>query len=115
MHRLVTVASKAHHMDPKLHRVLTEQIQRTGQLPDVEAFNREIHTLVRADLESHRKEMRRIDPGLATFICVSAIEADAHNAGLNQAEMLGVMRGPGLYIAIRQIPRSAASAIELVE
>ena len=86
--KLVTVAIEAHRIDPKLHRVLAEQIPRTGQLKDVEAFNREVHTLVRAYLESRRKEMRKIDPGLATFICVSAIEAVAHNTVLNQAEML---------------------------
>ncbi|MGY4428446.1 AcrR family transcriptional regulator [Bradyrhizobium sp. F1.13.1] len=86
--RLVTVALEAHRIDPKLHRVLAEQIPRTGQLADVEVFNREVHTLVRAYLESRRKEMRKIDPGLATFICVSTIEAVAHNAVLNQAELL---------------------------
>ena len=86
--RLVTVAIEAHHIDPKLHRVLAEQIPRTGQLADVEAFNREVHTLVRAYLESRRKEMRKIDLDTATFICVSAIEAVAHNTVLNQAEML---------------------------
>jgi hypothetical protein len=32
--------------------------------------------------------MRRIDPDLAAFICVSAIEAIAHNTVLSRAEML---------------------------
>jgi AcrR family transcriptional regulator len=86
--KLVTVAIEAHRINPKLHRVLAEQIPRTGQLADVEAFNREIQALVRAYLESRRKEMRKIDPGLATFICVSAIEAVAHNTVLNEAEVL---------------------------
>ncbi|MFT4117391.1 TetR/AcrR family transcriptional regulator [Bradyrhizobium sp.] len=86
--RLVTVAIEAHRIDPKLHRVLAEQIPRTGQLADVEAFNREVQTLVRAYLESRRKDMRRIDLDMATFICVSTIEAVAHNTVLNQAEML---------------------------
>ncbi|KJC37496.1 TetR family transcriptional regulator [Bradyrhizobium sp. LTSP849] len=86
--RLVTVAIEAHRIDPKLHRVLAEQTPRTGQLADVEAFNREVHTLVRAYFESRRKEMRKIDIDIATFICVSAIEAIAHNTVLNQAEML---------------------------
>jgi AcrR family transcriptional regulator len=85
--RLVTVAIEAHRIDPKLHRALAEQIPRAGKL-DVEAFNREIHTLVRAYLESRRKEMRKIDLDVATFICVSTIEAVAHNTVLNQAEML---------------------------
>ncbi|WP_333927708.1 hypothetical protein [Bradyrhizobium sp. CCBAU 11361] len=44
--------------------------------------------LVRTYLESRRNEMRKIDPALATFICVSAIEAVAHNTVLNHAEML---------------------------
>lgn len=85
--RLVTVAIEAHRINPKLHRVLAEQIPRAGKL-DVEAFNREVHTLVRSYLERHRKEMRKIDLDVGTFICVSAIEAVAHNMVLNQAEML---------------------------
>lgn len=85
--RLVTVAIEAHRINPELHRVLAEQIPRAGKL-DVEAFNREVHTLVRAYFNSHRKEMRKIDLDVATFICVSTIEAIAHNTVLNQAEML---------------------------
>ena len=68
--------------------MLAEQIPRTGQLKDVEAFNREVHALVRAYFETRRKELRKIDLDVATFICVSAIEAVAHNAVPNQAEML---------------------------
>lgn len=86
--KLVTVAIEAHRINPKLHRVLAEQIPRTGQLKDVEALNREVHTLVRTYLESRRKEMRKIDLDVATFICVSAIEAVAHNTVLDHAEML---------------------------
>ncbi|RXH25448.1 TetR family transcriptional regulator [Bradyrhizobium nanningense] len=86
--RLVTVAIEAHRINPKLHRVLAEQIPRTGQLKDIEAFNREVQTLVRTYLESRRKEMRKVDLDVATFICVSAIEAVAHNTVLNGAEML---------------------------
>jgi AcrR family transcriptional regulator len=86
--RLVTVAIEAHRIAPRLHRVLAEQIPRTGPLANVEAFNREVHALVRAYLESRRKELGKIDLEIATFICVSAIEAIAHNIVLNQAEML---------------------------
>lgn len=86
--KLVTVAIEAHRIDPKLHRVLAEQIPRTGQLKDVEAFNREVHDLVRTYLESRRKEMRKIDLDVATFVCVSSIEAVAHNTVLNGPEML---------------------------
>ncbi|WP_347338566.1 TetR/AcrR family transcriptional regulator [Bradyrhizobium nitroreducens] len=88
LRRLVTVAIEAHRINPKLHRVLAEQIRRTGQLKDVEAYNREIQTLVRTYLESRRKEMRKVDLDAATFICVSAIEAIAYNTVLHGAEML---------------------------
>lgn len=86
--KLVTVAIEAHRINPKLHRVLAEQIPRTGQLKDVEAFNREVQALVRTYLESRRKEMRKVDLDVATFICVSTIESVAHNMVLNGAEML---------------------------
>ena len=85
--RLVTVAIGAHRIKPELHRVLAEQIPRAGKL-DVEAYNREIHALVRAYLDSRRKEMRKVDLDVATFICVSAIEAVAHNVVLNRVEIL---------------------------
>ena len=40
--RLVTTAVHAHGIDPKLHRVLAEQIPRTGRLANTERFNTEI-------------------------------------------------------------------------
>jgi AcrR family transcriptional regulator len=85
--RLVTVAIEAHRINPNLHRVLAEQIPRAGKL-DVEAYSREIHSLVRTYFETDRKDMRKVDLDVATFICVSTIESVAHNAVLNQAEML---------------------------
>jgi AcrR family transcriptional regulator len=85
---LVAVAIRAHRIDPKLHRVLTEQIPRTGRLEKVEAFNREIYALFRAFLEDHRDELRTVDLGLAAFVCVTSIEALAHTAVLHRSEKL---------------------------
>ncbi len=85
--RLVTAAMDAHRINPKLHRVLDEQIPRAGKL-DVEASNREVHALVRAYLENHRSELRKIDLDLAAFVCVSTIEAIAHNTVLHRGEVL---------------------------
>ena len=86
--RLVAVAIEAHRIDPKLHRVLAEQIPRTGRLENVEAFNRETYALFRAYLESHSDELRMIDLGLAAFVCVTSIEALAHTAVLHRSEKL---------------------------
>lgn len=79
---LVAVAVKAHRVDPKLHRVLAEQIPRVGRLEKAETFNRENYAIFRAYLESHRDEIRAADLELAAFICVTAIEAVTHNAVL---------------------------------
>jgi AcrR family transcriptional regulator len=86
--KLVTTALEAHRIDPKLHRVLTEQIPRTGKLEHIEAFNRENHTLFRTYLEAHRNEFRAVDLGLAAFVCVTSIEALTHTAVLHHSEML---------------------------
>lgn len=86
--RLVAVAIEAHRVDPKLHRVLTEQIPRVGRLENVEAFNRQAYALFRAYLEDHSDELRVLDLGLAAFVCVTSIEALTHTAVLRRSEML---------------------------
>ena len=80
---LVTMAVKAHRIDPKLHRVLAEQIPRVGRLEKVETFNQENYALFKAYLESHREEIRAADLGLAAFVCVTSIEALTHTAVLH--------------------------------
>jgi AcrR family transcriptional regulator len=86
--KLVAAAIEAHRVDPKLHRVLAEQIPRTGKLEDVEAFNRETYELFRAYLEDHRDELRAVDLDLAAFVCVTTIEALTHTAVLHRPEVL---------------------------
>jgi AcrR family transcriptional regulator len=86
--KLIAVAVKAHRVDPKLHRVLAEQIPRVGKLEKVETFNRENYTLFRHYLESRRDEIRDLDLDLASFVCVTSIEALTHNAVLHPSKML---------------------------
>jgi AcrR family transcriptional regulator len=86
--RLVKMAIDAHRVDPKLHRVLAEQIPRTGKLEHIEAFNRENYTLFRTYLESHKAEISAVDVDLAAFVCVTSIEALTHTAVLHHADML---------------------------
>lgn len=84
--KLVATAIDAHRVDPTLHRVLTEQIPRTGRLEGIGANIREGHILFRAYLEAHRDELRSMDLELATFVCVTTIEALTHTAVLRHAE-----------------------------
>lgn len=86
--RIVATAVRAHRIDPRLHRVLAEQIPRVGKLRDVETFSRENYTLFRTYLESHRDEIRVDDLELASFICVTSIEALTHNAVIHHSSML---------------------------
>jgi AcrR family transcriptional regulator len=81
--KLAAVAVKAHRIDPRLHRVLAEQIPRVGRLEKVETFNRQNYALFAAYLEHHRDEIRAVDLGLAAFVCVTSIEALTHTAVLH--------------------------------
>ena len=82
---LVTVAIRAHRVDPDLHRVLAEQIPRTGGLENTETFNQENYTLFRTYLEAHRSEIRAVDLEMAAFVCVTSIEALTHTAVLHHS------------------------------
>lgn len=86
--KVVAAAIDAHRIDPKLHRVLTEQIPRTGRLDNVEALNREVYGLFRGYLEGRGDELRAVDLDLAAFVCVTSIEALTHTAVLHRSEVL---------------------------
>ena len=88
LRKVITAAIDAHRLDPKLHRVLAEQIPRTGRLEKVEAFNRAYFSLFKAFLETHRDELRTVDLGLAAFVCVTTIEALTHTAVLHRSDIL---------------------------
>jgi AcrR family transcriptional regulator len=94
--KLVAVAIEAHRVDPKLHRVLTEQVPRTGSLEKVETFSRENFALFRAYLEAHRDEVRVVDLGLAAFVCVTSIEALTHTAVLHHPKVISDAAMAGL-------------------
>jgi Tetracyclin repressor-like, C-terminal domain len=85
---LVSVMIEAHRVNPKLHRVLGEQVPRTGRLENIEAIEREAYALVRTYLEAHRDELDVADPDLAAFVCVTAVEALTHEAVVRSRESL---------------------------
>lgn len=109
--KLVAVAIRAHRVDPKLHRVLAEQIPRTGRLKNVEAFNRENFALFRTCLEGHRDEIRDVDLDLAAFVCVTsgggadtfgglAPSGDALGRGNRGAQRRGYTARGGLFAIV---------------
>lgn len=86
--RLVAAGIAAHRIDPKLHRVLAEEMPRSVRLENVVASSREAIPYFRDFLEGHRAELRQVDVDLAAFVCLSSIEALTHNAVLHRADML---------------------------
>jgi AcrR family transcriptional regulator len=85
---LITAAIDAHRIDPKLHRVLAEQVPRFGRLENIDAVEQNARTLVRAYLEGHRYEIEAADLDLAAFILTTTIEALTHSAVLHRPDVL---------------------------
>ena len=85
--QVIRVAVEAHRVDPPLHRVLAEEIPRTGALERVGGVNYEAQELFRDYLHRRRDELAVADVEMAAFVCATAIEAIAHNAVLHQPEV----------------------------
>ena len=84
----VRAAIAAHRVDPKLHRILDEEVPRAGQLQNVDAALQNASGLFRAYLEAHRHEIDVSDPELAAFILVTTVEALTHSAVLHRPDIL---------------------------
>ncbi len=85
---LVRVGIDSHRVNPRLHRVLTEQVPRVGRLENIQAVGRETYALVRAYLEAHREELTVTDTDLAAFIIVTTVEALTHTAVVDRPDAL---------------------------
>jgi AcrR family transcriptional regulator len=85
---LVRAGVDGHRVDPKLHRVLAEQVPRTGRLETIDAVERYAGPLLRGYLEAHRDEIGVADLDLAAFVLVTAVEALTHAAVLRRPDLL---------------------------
>ncbi len=85
---LVRMMIDAHRVNPELHRVLVEDVPRTGRLGEVETFDRESYAVIRTFLEKRQSEMRKLDLDLAAYICVKSVEALTHGAVADHPQWL---------------------------
>jgi AcrR family transcriptional regulator len=85
---LVKLGIDTHRVNPKLHRVLTEQVPRVGRLDNVQAIDRQAYALVRTYLDAHRDEIQVADVELAAFVCVTTVEALTHAAVIYRPDVL---------------------------
>lgn len=85
---LVELCVEAHAVEPELHRVLMEQVPRTGRLARVGEFEVTMHGLIVAYLEEHRAHLRVDDLDLAAFLAAATVEAVTHLAVLYHPKRL---------------------------
>ncbi len=72
---IVRALLEAQAVDPKLHKVLIEQVPRVGRLARVNEMEKRVETQIRAKLERHAAEIRPKDTALAAFLLVRAVKA----------------------------------------
>jgi AcrR family transcriptional regulator len=76
----------AHGIDPKLHKVLIEQVPRVGRLEQVVGVEREVEGLVSVFLEARRHELRRSRHRAVAFVLFNVVEAVTHAAVLAELD-----------------------------
>jgi AcrR family transcriptional regulator len=88
VHVMIEMMLRAHAVDPALHRVLMEQVPRTGRLGKRDDFEREILAAVTAFLASRKSELGVVDVEMAATIVVASVEAITHGAVLHRPDAL---------------------------
>jgi AcrR family transcriptional regulator len=68
----------AHHVEPRLHRVLHEQVPRIGRLGRQREMNRRARETTARFFEAHAAEIAVTDLVTAAFVVVEMIEALIH-------------------------------------
>jgi AcrR family transcriptional regulator len=86
--QMVELMLRAHAVDPKLHRVLIEQVPRIGRMGKLREVERQVFKVVRAYLEVQRAELRVTDLDLAAFVVVQTVEALTHGFVLYHPQKL---------------------------
>jgi AcrR family transcriptional regulator len=85
---MIELMMRAHAVDPDLHRVLMEQVPRTGRLRKRHDFERVVLAVIIAFLAERRAELAVTDLELSASIVVASVEAITHGVVLYQPERL---------------------------
>jgi AcrR family transcriptional regulator len=75
---IIRAMFEAHHVDPRLHKVLIEEVPRIGRLENLRVVEKETEALVAALLEARKLELRRTNTEAVAFLLVTAVEAVTH-------------------------------------
>ena len=84
---IIAAMFEAHAVDPRLHKVLIEEVPRVGRLENLRGVEKEVEALVMGLLESRRHELRRTtDAKTMALLLVTVVEAATHAAVLAELE-----------------------------
>ena len=85
---LVKAAIAAHAINPKLHRVLNEEIPRIGHIKEVSKTGEQITKMLRVYLETWRDQIHPQNLNLTAFILERTVESLSHAAVIEYPENL---------------------------
>ena len=85
---LVKAAIAAHAINPKLHRVLNEEVPRIGHIKEVSKTGEQITKMLRVYLETWRDQIHPQNLNLTAFILERTVESLSHAAVIEYPENL---------------------------
>lgn len=78
---IIAAVFAAHRLDPKLHKILHEQVPRVGRLGKVMDTGRGVTKRLENFLLQHKDELREgLDPAVAAVVTETVLEAVVHRA-----------------------------------
>jgi len=89
MRAFIHAAVTAHRLDPKLHKILNEQVPRVGRLGKALDTARHVTEAIELFLRRHKAELHpKRDPAMAALVVETALEALAHKAVIERRDLL---------------------------
>ena len=85
---VIDLLIRAHSVEPKLQRVLTEQVPRVGRIGKILELDAIGQRMISGMLAMHKGTLAIRDPDLSAFILVTAVESICHRAVLFSPERL---------------------------
>ena len=103
----------AHAVDPRLHKVLIEQVPRVGRLEQVVGVEREVEALVAALLGARRSELRPARIEAVAFVLCNVVEAVTHAAVLAELQPRAIrdVAEELTDMVLRYLPSDSASVV----
>ena len=75
-------------MNPRLHKILAEEVPRVGRLKVAIDTSDALATKVAAWLKSERGSWSRRDPNAVAFVVVTVVEALTHRVVIDRPDMI---------------------------